>query len=475
MRFCVGLILMILVSGCKVGPNYHRPCLDVPDSFHYDIENAKDTLNLEWWTQFNDKVLEDLIAEALANNKDVKIAAANIENAVGILIQTRAALFPQIGYSDTYSRTRSSLALAPTGLPVGAIPNPITAWQAAITGSWDIDVWGHTRRLVESAQANVFATYEARQNVILALVAAVANSYVQLRALDEQLAISIRTMNAYGEEVTYFETQFNYGQASQMAVAQAKTQYEYAAAQVPQIKTQITVTENAINILLGQNPGPIPRGKTIDELTLPDVPADIPSNLLAQRPDIIQAEEELIAANAQIGAAEALYFPAINLTGYYGTASARLSTLFTGPAHTWNFTGAITGPIFTAGAIYGQVLQAESLQQAALYNYEKVIQKAFADVEDALIAHTNLAVQLEAERRLVEAAGEYQRLAMLQFKGGYAPYFMVIQAEQQYFPAQLAWTETRAQLFTSLVNIYQAMGGGWVVLAEKQTGYHPCD
>lgn len=475
MRFFRCLMLMTLFSGCKVGPNYHRPCLDVPEAFHYDIDKAKDSLNLEWWTQFEDKVLEDLIAEALANNKDVKIAAANIENAVGILIQTRAALFPQIGYSETYSRTRSSLALAPTGLPLIGIPNPTTAWQALINGSWEIDVWGRTRRLVESAQANVFATYEARQNVILALVGAVANTYVQLRGLDEQLAISIRTMNAYGEEVKYFETQFNYGQASQMAVAQSKTQYEYAAAKIPQLKTQIAVTENAINILLGQNPGPIPRGKSIYDLKLPDVPADIPSNLLAQRPDIIQAEEELIAANAQIGAAQALYFPAINLTGFYGSASQKLSNLFTGPANTWNFTGSITGPIFTAGAIYGQVLQAESQQQAALYNYERVIQDAFADVEDALISHTMLEEQFESEQRLVEAAGEYQRLAMLQFKGGYAPYFMVIQAEQQYFPAQLSWTETRAQLFTSLVNIYQAMGGGWVVLAEKQTGYDHCD
>jgi len=466
------LIAIILLSSCMLGPNYHRPDIDVPESFHYEENDAKETLNLAWWKQFDDPVLEGLIDEALANNKDVKIAAANIVNAIGILITTRAPFFPQIGYNGSYIRMRNSETLASTQLPLPiafAIPNPQTTWQVVANGSWELDIWGRIRRQTEAARANVFATYEARQNVILSLVASVANSYIQLRGLDEQLVISIRTMNSYLEAVKYFELQYQYGQQSLMPVAQAKTQYEIAAAKVPEIKSQIAQTENALCVLLGRNPGPIERGKSIYELHLPDIPADIPSSLLSQRPDIMQAEQQLIAANAQIGAAQALYFPTISLTGFYGGASQELHNLFTGPSNTWNFTGSITGPIFTAGAIYGQVLQAKAEQQAALYNYEKIIQKAFADVETTLVEHTMLVDQFSAEGRLVEAAGQYQDLATLQYNEGYAPYFVVIQAQQQYFPAQLSWTQTRAQLFGSIVNIYQSMGGGWVLQAEELT------
>ncbi len=467
------LLLLSVLSGCMVGPDYYPPCLDIPPSFHYEVEEAQDSLDLQWWKQFDDSVLESLIAEALINNKDVQIAAANIKNAIGVVIQTRAPLFPQLGYSGSYSRLRTSETLATSFVfpaPISiVIPNPQNMWQAILNGSWNIDLWGRTRRLVESAEASAYATYEVRQGVILSLVASVADSYIQLRGLDEQLNISIRTMDSYGDAVKYFEAQFKYGQESQMAVAQAKTQYETAASKVPQIKLQIAQLENTICILLGSNPKPIPRGKSIYDLKLPPVPADLPSELLHQRPDIMEAEQNLIAANAQIGAAEALYFPSISLTGFYGGASQELSQLFTGPSKTWNFLGTVAGPIFTAGAVYGQVVQAEAEQEAALINYEKTIQNAFADVEDALIAHTMLAVQLEAEVRLVEAAGEYQRLALLQYKGGYAPYFMVIQAQEQYFPAQLAWAQTQSQLFSSLVNIYQSMGGGWISIADEMT------
>jgi outer membrane protein, multidrug efflux system len=471
LRKIISFIIFLSLAGCMLGPDYHRPCLDIPEAFHYEIREAQDSLNLEWWTQFEDPVLEELILQALANNKDVKIAAANIENALGVLIQTRSQLFPQIGYTGSYNRFRNSETLASTALPAPfSIPNPQTIWQALLTGSWQIDIWGRIRRQTEAARAEVYATYEARQEVILSLVSAVANSYIQLRGFDEQLAISLRTRDSYAAAVKYFELQYKYGQESKMALAQAKTQYETASAKIPQIRSQIAQTENGISILLGKNPGPIPRGKSIYDLKLPSVPADLPSELLCQRPDIMQAEQELIAANAQIGAAIALYFPSISLTGVYGNASQQLNNLFTGPSSSWNFTGTVSGPIFTGGSIYGQVLQAEAGELAALISYEKSVQNAFADVEDALVAHTMLIEQLAAEGRLVEAAGEYQHLAMLQYKGGYAPYFIVIQAQEQYYPAELAWAETRAQLFNSLVNIYQAMGGGWVLIAEEKTG-----
>jgi multidrug efflux system outer membrane protein len=254
-----------------------------------------------------------------------------------------------------------------------------------------------------------------------------------------------------------------------MLVAQAKTQYEMAAAKIPQVQSQIAQLENSICILLGRNPGHIERGKSIYELHLPAIPIDLPSELLCQRPDIMAAEQNLIAANADIGAAIALYFPSISLTGAYGGASMELHQLFTGPSNTWNFVGSIIGPIFTAGAIYGQVYQAEAQEVASLVAYEETIQNAFEEVESALIAHTMLVEQVAAEERLVEAAGDYQRLSQQLFDGGYAPYYVVIQAQQQYFPAQLAWAQAQAQLVSSVVNIYQSMGGGWVVLAEEMT------
>lgn len=474
MRRLTTLIVLISLTGCMLGPNYRRPVVDIPESYQYEFANAKDSLNLAWWHQFDDPVLDELIEEALANNNDIKVAAANIDNAIGILMQVVSPLFPQIGYAGSYTRTRISQTIA-GATPKGVVPNPQTTWQVYAEGNWLLDIWGRTRRLIEAAEANVYATYEARMGVILSLVSSVATAYMQLRGLDEQLVIAYKTLKSYGEAVTYFETQFKYGQTSQMTVASAKTQYEIAASQIPQIKAQIVQAENAINVLLSRNPGHIARGKSIYDIHMPDIPTDIPSDLLNRRPDILQAEQNLIAANAEIGAAYALYFPQITLTGAYGNASQQLNNLFTGPSNMWTFTGAITGPIFTAGAIYGQVIQARAQQQAALYNYDQTIQAAFSDVEDALSSHGYQIEELAAQTRLVAAAGDYVYLSELQFKGGYSPYFVVIQAQEQYFPAQLSWVQTRANLFISLVNIYQALGGGWVFVAEEMTETNLCD
>jgi len=302
------------------------------------------------------------------------------------------------------------------------------------------------------------------------MVAGVAGNYLQLRGLDEQLSIARRTLVTYGESVRLFELKFKYGQISKMTVEQARTQYETSASAIPQIEVQIAQTENALSLLLGRNPGPIARGRSIYEIALPAIPVAIPSLLLERRPDIAQSEQNLVAANAQIGAARSLYFPTISLTGNYGQASAELSSLFQGPARTWSYAGAITGPIFTAGAIAGQVQQAEAARQVALLTYESSIQSAFADVENSLVARAKIAEQLQAQERLVSAAREYTRLAQLQYDGGYSPYFTVIQAQEQLFPAELNYAKVRASLFTSFVNIYKAMGGGWIAESPVNGG-----
>jgi len=326
---CAGFLLAALLAGCMLGPNYERPAVDAPAAFRFEPKEVADTANTAWWRQFNDPVLDQLIDAALANNLNVKVAAANVEQAAGVFTQTRSGLFPQVGYAGTGERTRTTESGATRFADL--VPNPQTAYQAVLTASWEIDLWGRIRRLSESARANLLATDEGRRGVILTLVSSVATNYLTLRGLDEQLAISNHTLDAYAQSVKIYKLQFQYGQTSQMTVSQAQSQYETAAVQIPQIESQIAQTENAISVLLGRNPGPIPRGKSIYDLALPSVPSGVPSALLERRPDLLQAEQTLIAANAQIGAAKALYFPTISLTGAFGGASAELSNLFRGP------------------------------------------------------------------------------------------------------------------------------------------------
>lgn len=458
MRRLAVTVLACPIAGCMMGPNYERPIVEPPAAYRYEMAEARDTANTAWWKQFGDPVLDGLIDEALARNLSIKIAAANVEQAAAVLTQARSPLYPQASYGASAAGERKNEEL-------GAV----YSYGALAGASWEIDLWGRVRRLSESARAQVLATEEARRGVVLSLVSAVANGYLQLRALDEQLVIATRTKQAYAESVRLFELQFKYGVQSKMTVEQARTQYETAAAAIPQIESQIGQTENALSVLLGRNPGPIQRGRPIGDLAMPEVPAGVPSEVLERRPDIRQAEQQLVAANAQIGAAKALYFPTISLTGALGVVSVDLAKLFNGPTGAWNYQGSIAGPIFTGGAIKGQVRQAEAARKAAELGYAAAIQSAFADIENALIARTKLVDQLAAEQRLVAASREYGRLARLQFQGGVAPYFTVLQAEQQLFPAELNEVQLRASLLAATVNIYKAMGGGWVTEAEQRT------
>lgn len=459
MRRLVGIVVIGLLAGCAAGPDYRRPDVDVPGGFRYSDKDARDAANADWWRQFRDPVLDGLIDNALAGNKDLRIATANIEQAQAILLRTRSPMFPQAGYDAEAARTRASESGSPALFSY--IKNPQTNLSLYAAASWEIDLWGRIRRLSEAARADLLATGEARRGVVLSLVSAVAENYLQLRSLDEQLAIARKTLVTYAEALRLFELKFRYGQVSKMNVEQARTQYETAAATIPQIEAQIVRTENALSVLMGRNPGPIPRGRSIYEIALPQVPAAIPAQVLERRPDIAQSEQNLVAANARIGAARALFFPTISLTGAFGYASAELSDLFKGASRTWSYAGSVTGPIFTAGAISGQVRQAEAARKAALLSYESSVQNAFADVENALVARVKAAEELAAQERLVAAAGEYTRLAQLQYDGGYAPYTTVIQAQEQLFPAELNLAKYRASLFASYVRLYKALGGGW--------------
>ena len=466
-----GAFAAALLGACTLGPDYKRPEIMRPTTFQYEPKDAAATADTLWWQQFQDPVLEQLIDEALKHNTNIQIAAANVEQAAAFLTQTRSQLFPTIGYGAGAQRERTREPAFASLIP--NYPNPASAYQAALQASWEIDLWGRIRRQSEAAYANVLATDEARRGVILSLVAQVANSYLQLRGLDAQLDVAKKTLQTYKESVDLFTLQFQYGQVSMMNVAQAQSQYETAAAQIPLIESQIAQTQSSLAVLIGRDPGPILRGKSVYDLQLPQVPAGVPSALLERRPDLEQAEQQLIAANAQIGAAKALYFPTISLTGAFGNASADLSKLFSGPAKVWSYAGSLAGPIFTFGAVSGQVAQAEASQNAALLNYQLSIRNAFADVDNALIANQKLKEQLDAQVKLVAALQQYNELARLQYDGGYTSYSTVLQAEQALFPAELNLASIRAQVFASAVNIYKAMGGGWVAQADQLTGSTP--
>lgn len=468
-RVC--LLAAAALAGCTLGPDYRRPEIAAPAAFQYEPKDAAATADTLWWQQFHDPVLDGLITEALAHNTNVQIAAANVEQAAALLTQTRSQLFPALGVGAGAQRERTREPAFAALIP--NYPNPASAYQAALQASWELDLWGRIRRQSEAAYANVLAGAEARRGVILTLVAQVATSYLQLRGLDAQLSVAHKTLDTYKESVDLFTLQFQYGQVSQMNVAQAQSQYETAAAQIPLIESQIAQTQSSLAVLIGRDPGPIARGKSMYELQLPQVPAGVPSALLERRPDLLQAEQQLIAANAQIGAAKALYFPTISLTGAFGNASNELSRLFSGPARVWSYAGTLAGPIFSFGAVSGQVAQAEAAQQAALLSYRLAIRNAFADVDNALVANQKLHEQLDAQRKLVAALQQYTELARLQYDGGYAPYSTVLQAEQALFPAELNLVSIRAQLFGSAVNLYKAMGGGWVARADELTGSTP--
>ncbi|WP_322014787.1 efflux transporter outer membrane subunit [Paraburkholderia sp. J12] len=450
------------LAACAVGPDYHRPAVDTPSTFRFAAPNAEVVdSSLDWWTQFNDPVLNDLIAKALAQNKDLGIAAARVEEFYGRYVVTRAGLFPQIGANFGGSRNR--------GVPAPGYP-PAVGNQVQLEGtvSWELDLFGRLRRLTEAARADYLGTQAAQQATRIALIASVATAYLQLRDYDNQLNIAQETLESRQSALDLFQERFGGGVVSMLQLSQARSEYESALASVASIQQQVAQQEAAISLLLGQNPGPIPRGKSITELTAPAIPAGLPSSLIERRPDILQAEQALVSANASIGAARAQYFPQISLTGLFGAASTALSGLWTGPARVWSFAGSVTQPIFEGGAIAGSVHQAEAVRQEALLSYEQTIQQAFADVENALVGIQRTRDQLSATSRQVEALAQYTSLARDLFEGGFTSYLEVLDAERNLFSAQLQQSALQDQELAQIVGLYKALGYGWTPPADAK-------
>lgn len=453
-------LLALLTSGCMIGPDYYRPSVETPTAWRISEQNANDLANTAWWKEFNDPELNDLVARALRENKDLMIASARIDEFAGRYGITRSALYPQIGAGYDAARQKNTL-------PGTTTKDIYNTYEAFLGASWEIDLWGKIRRQSEAARAQIIASEEGKQGVILTLVSSVAGSYINLRDLDRQLEIATSTAKARGESYKLFQDRYSGGVISLLELSQNKSQYEEALARIPALEKSIAQQENALSLLLGRNPGPITRGKTIDELITPAIPEGLPSSLLERRPDLREAEQNLIAANAQIGAAKAAYYPSISLTGLFGVASTSFTDLFSGPSKIWQYAGSLNLPIFTGGLLAGQVQVAEAQQQQALFSYQKAIQNAFREVNDALVDQDRTRAQLAAQRLQVDSLRQYADTARLRYDNGYTSYIEVLDAERSLFNAQLQYTQTQQTQLQAAINLYKAMGGGWVAEAEK--------
>ncbi len=462
MRKLVTLALFTtLAAGCAVGPNYKKPSVDVPDTYRglTAAEAAKaEAASLgdqKWWEVFQDDELHKLIQAALQQNYDVRIAAARVLEAQAQLGITRANQFPAVsaGASAVNERIPKQLHLP---------ASETSALQVNSSFNWELDFWGKFRRATEAARANLLASEWARQEVISTLVANVAGAYFQLRALDLQLEISQRTLSTRQDSLRLTRILAQGGSTSLLDVRQAEQLVYTAAGEIPTLEQQIEQEENLISILLGKNPAAVPRGRPLTEQPhSPEVPAGLPSSLLERRPDIREAEEQLIAANAQIGVARAAYFPQISLTATAGYQSSALTALFSGPAGMWNFGGSLAQPIFTAGRLRSNFRLAEAQRQDAVLFYQQTIQGAFRDVSDALIAYRKTQEFRGQQQLLAGSAQDAARLSDMRYKGGVTSYLEVLTNQTNYFTAELGLAQAQFNELQALVQLYKALGGGW--------------
>jgi outer membrane protein, multidrug efflux system len=479
------LVLISLGTGCTVGPNYKRPSVDVPGGFRgaapsadgapsgakagekkseeqpaqsaaQPSQPAASSIGDEkWWEVFQDPQLQELIRTALKNNYDVNIAAARILKAQAQLGITRADQLPTIGVGAQAINFQ-----APQNKFTPDVQSDVNAVGAGF--NWQLDFWGKYRRATEAARANLVAARWAREYVITTLVSDVAASYFQLRALDLQLEISRRTLAARKESLKLTQTLVSGGATNMLDQRQAEQLVAAAAENIPDLERRIQQQENYLSTLLGSNPGPIARGlPLIEQPHPPEVPAGLPSSLLERRPDIREAEQQLVSANAQIGVAKAAYYPNISLTANAGYASSALTSLFTGPAGWWAFGGSLMQPIFTGGRIKSGVRYTEAQKQEMLLTYQKTIQEAFRGVSDSLVAFQKDREFREFHEQLTAAAQDSARLSEVRYSGGRASYLEVLTNETNHFNAELGLAQARLNELLALVDLYRNLGGGW--------------
>jgi multidrug efflux system outer membrane protein len=442
-----------------VGPNYKRPPVDAPDAFRGEAAPPpapSASLGDETWSQvFEDEALQQLIRTALAQNDDVRFAAARILEAQAQLGITRADQFPTVLGGVNVLGERPAVALGFPSTNIGAI-------EVQASASWDLDFWGKYRRATEAARAQLVASEWGRRAVITTMVSQLSTAYFGLRALDLELDISRRTLDSRQQSLQLTQTRERGGATSLVDVRQAEQLVYSARGEIVTLEREIEQQENFINVLIGQNPGPIARGRALtDQPHAPDVPAGLPSALIERRPDIQEAEQQLVAANAEIGVAKAAYFPQIPITGSGGFESTALTALFSAANAVWTAGAAATQPIFTAGRTRSQVAVSEARRAEATIVYQQTIRRAFQEVSSALVGYRKLREFREQQALLLDAAQDARRLAEIRYEGGATSYLELLDADTRLFDAQLGLAQAQLGEISALVEIYRALGGGW--------------
>jgi multidrug efflux system outer membrane protein len=459
MRY-VSLLLSLLLTGCAVGPNYKRPAVPVPPQFPSAPVSAASLADKKWVDLFQDETLNALMAEALEKNFDLLIASQRVLEAREQYRITGASQYPYAGAQAQFTTARGSYkgsSFVPAGTQLDA-----SYTQAGATFSWELDFWGRVRRLNESARAQYLATEEARNAVVVSLIGDAAGRYFNLRERDLELEIARGTRDIAENNLRLVRLRHDQGATAGLEVHQAEQFLYTATAQIARVERDIAQAENALNLLLGRPPGPIARPKAMDDFGLPaQLPAGLPSALLERRPDIRRAEQQLIAANAQIGVAKAYYFPQISLTSFFGGQSRALTDLFIGPARLASITPTAVIPIFDAGRVRAGVRLSEAQKTEMVIAYQRAIYTGLREVSDALAGYDRTREQRAQQDQLVQALQESTRLSKLRYQGGMDSYLQVLDSERNLFQGRLTLAQLRLQEVLSYVEVYRALGGGW--------------
>jgi len=466
MRSAIAVLTLLCLTGCAIGPNYKRPKVQSPAQYRQPVQvtepvSKASLADLPWASLFGDEVITNLVRTALHQSNDLEAATQRVLQARAQLGVVRSQLAPQLTASAGFTASRTSSIGSFNFIQSGA--NLAASYtQAGLNLAWEVDVWGRLRRLTESARAQYLAQEEARHAVVSSLIADVITTYLNLRELDLELEIARQTRNVGESGLKLTTLRKDRGVATGLDVRQAEQLLYTATSQIAATERAIAETENLLNVLLGQNPDDIPRGKPLVELVGPSkVPAGLPSDLLERRPDIRQAEQNLVAANAQIGAAKALFFPQISLTGFLGVQSRTLGELFTGPARFQNIAPAGFLPIFNAGQLRNNLRLTEAQQREAVATYRGTIQTAFQEVSSALADYQKNREQRGEQELLVKALQDATRLSNLRYRGGLDSFLQVIFAERNEFASELILAQLRKDELLSLIQLYRALGGGW--------------
>jgi len=447
-----------LLGGCAMGPDYERPELPVPESYVQPVDTGENFANLPWWELFGDETLNELIGIALEENQDIGIAAARIEEFRALLGVTRSNQFPTVDVGATAGRSRASQNTVLGNL----IGGPVDSYQLRADVFFEVDLFGKLRRSTEAARALLLGEEENRRAVTISLVAAVAQSYMTLRDLDAQLEISRRTRDARQDTLDIINARFGEGVVARIDVNQAEIQLAIAAAAVAAAERAVVQTENRLSVLLGRNPGAIPRGRTLmDQVLTPDIPAGLPSELLQRRPDVLATEAALAAQTARIGVAQASRWPSLSLTGALGLESQDLADLSSSDSDFWNAGLGIVAPVYNAGRLRSQVEAEQARAEQALLSYQQVVLRAFAEVEDALVAVRTYRDEHAARRTQVAAASNAAILSRARYDGGVTSYLEVLDTERSLFEAELSESQTLRLYLNSIIELYKALGGGW--------------